>query len=105
MCTRENIFAYTGVTVRFSTLLCHRKPRYLFTVGAPFESVLCPVSQGAYIGLLAGFAMGLWIGIGAQLYPPPLSTAPVSVAGCLVNTSAPLTSPLKPNATAVLPKR
>lgn len=43
------------------------------------------VSQGAFVGLFAGFAVSLWVGIGAQLYPPlPERTLPLSleVHGC-----------------------
>ena len=60
--------------------------------------------KGTYIGLLAGFAMGLWIGIGAQVYPPPVSFPPVSVSGCSGNISIPITAPPL-NTTAVPPKR
>lgn len=41
--------------------------------------------QGALVGLLAGFAISLWVGIGAQLYPPlPERTMPLSLEtyGC-----------------------
>lgn len=37
-----------------------------------------------YIGLLLGFAVGLWIGIGAKVYPPPVTKAPVTTEGCKV---------------------
>lgn len=43
------------------------------------------VFQGALTGLLAGFAISLWVGIGAQLYPPlPERTLPLSLEthGC-----------------------
>lgn len=43
------------------------------------------VFQGAFVGLLTGFMMSLWIGIGAQLYPPlPERTMPLYLAtyGC-----------------------
>ncbi|XP_007165878.1 sodium-coupled monocarboxylate transporter 1 [Balaenoptera acutorostrata] len=42
-------------------------------------------SIGALVGLLAGFAISLWVGIGAQLYPPlPERTMPLSLEtyGC-----------------------
>ena len=38
--------------------------------------------QGVYIGLLLGFIVGLWIGIGAKLYPPPAAKAPFSTEKC-----------------------
>lgn len=44
-----------------------------------------PVLQGALVGLLAGFTISLWVGIGAQLYPPlPERTMPLSLEtyGC-----------------------
>ncbi|KAH0502966.1 sodium-coupled monocarboxylate transporter 1 [Microtus ochrogaster] len=54
----------------------------LFSLGilVPFAN-----SIGAFAGLLAGFAISLWVGIGAQLYPPlPERTLPLSleVHGC-----------------------
>ncbi|XP_048213368.1 sodium-coupled monocarboxylate transporter 1 [Perognathus longimembris pacificus] len=54
----------------------------LFSLGilVPFAN-----SLGAFGGLLAGFAMSLWVGIGAQLYPPlPERTLPLSLEtyGC-----------------------
>ncbi|KAK7813684.1 hypothetical protein U0070_001390 [Myodes glareolus] len=54
----------------------------LFSLGmlVPFAN-----STGAFVGLLAGFAVSLWVGIGAQLYPPlPERTLPLSleVHGC-----------------------
>ncbi|XP_007503367.1 sodium-coupled monocarboxylate transporter 1-like [Monodelphis domestica] len=54
----------------------------LFSLGilAPFVN-----STGAFVGLTAGFVISLWIGIGAQLYPPlPERTLPLSLItdGC-----------------------
>ncbi|XP_031205179.1 sodium-coupled monocarboxylate transporter 1 [Mastomys coucha] len=54
----------------------------LFSLGilVPFAN-----SVGALIGLLAGFAVSLWVGIGAQLYPPlPERTLPLPLEtyGC-----------------------
>ncbi|XP_005068044.1 sodium-coupled monocarboxylate transporter 1 [Mesocricetus auratus] len=54
----------------------------LFSLGilVPFAN-----SIGALAGLLAGFAISLWVGIGAQLYPPlPERTLPLSleIHGC-----------------------
>uniref|UniRef100_F7BNR5 Solute carrier family 5 member 8 n=1 Tax=Equus caballus TaxID=9796 RepID=F7BNR5_HORSE len=54
----------------------------LFSLGilVPFAN-----SIGALAGLLAGFVVSLWVGIGAQLYPPlPESTMPLSLEtyGC-----------------------
>ncbi|KAM4840298.1 sodium-coupled monocarboxylate transporter 1 [Urocitellus parryii] len=54
----------------------------LFSLGilVPFAN-----SIGALLGLLAGFAISLWVGIGAQLYPPlPERTLPLPLEtyGC-----------------------
>ncbi|KAM3924796.1 sodium-coupled monocarboxylate transporter 1-like [Leptodactylus fuscus] len=54
----------------------------LFSIGIlfPFAN-----SLGALIGLLVGFAVALWVGIGAQIYPPlPSRTMPkyLSIEGC-----------------------
>ncbi|XP_007465405.1 PREDICTED: sodium-coupled monocarboxylate transporter 1 [Lipotes vexillifer] len=54
----------------------------LFALGilVPFAN-----SIGALVGLLAGFTVSLWVGIGAQLYPPlPERTMPLSLEtyGC-----------------------
>ena len=53
--------------------------------------------QGVYIGWLLGFAVGLWIGIGAKVYPPPVTKPPLSTAGC---TTTPTNSTI-PTTTAV----
>ncbi|XP_044533432.1 sodium-coupled monocarboxylate transporter 1-like [Gracilinanus agilis] len=54
----------------------------LFSLGilVPFAN-----SVGAFVGLITGFAISLWIGIGAQLYPPlPERSVPLSLItdGC-----------------------
>ncbi|XP_024112799.2 sodium-coupled monocarboxylate transporter 1 [Pongo pygmaeus] len=54
----------------------------LFTLGilVPFAN-----SIGALVGLMAGFAISLWVGIGAQIYPPlPERTLPLhlDIQGC-----------------------
>uniref|UniRef100_A0A8P4GHH2 Solute carrier family 5 member 8 n=1 Tax=Dicentrarchus labrax TaxID=13489 RepID=A0A8P4GHH2_DICLA len=49
----------------------------LFTLG-----ILCPFanSKGALSGLLSGLVVSLWVGIGAQIYPPPPKmTRPLSL--------------------------
>uniref|UniRef100_A0A8C5PKS9 Sodium-coupled monocarboxylate transporter 1 n=1 Tax=Leptobrachium leishanense TaxID=445787 RepID=A0A8C5PKS9_9ANUR len=54
----------------------------LFVLGILFPFVN---SLGAVVGLLFGFVISLWVGIGAQLYPPlPVSTLPklLSIEGC-----------------------
>ncbi|NXJ92598.1 SC5A8 protein, partial [Corythaixoides concolor] len=70
----------------------------LFSLG-----ILCSFANGigAFVGLVCGFAISLWVGIGAQIYPPlaertnPLS---LSTAGCnissgnLTSTENPLTT-------------
>ncbi|KAM9312439.1 sodium-coupled monocarboxylate transporter 1 [Gastrophryne carolinensis] len=58
----------------------------LFSLGIifPFAN-----SLGAVIGLLAGFSISLWVGIGSQLYPPlPDRSLPkfLSVEGCNLST-------------------
>lgn len=48
------------------------------------------VLQGALVGLAAGFAVSLWVGIGAQLYPPlPERTMPLSleIYGCNITNN------------------
>ncbi|XP_004700416.1 sodium-coupled monocarboxylate transporter 1 [Echinops telfairi] len=60
----------------------------LFSLG-----ILVPVanSVGALVGLMAGFAISLWVGIGAQLYPPlPERTLPLSLEtyGCNITHNA-----------------
>ncbi|KAM9328378.1 sodium-coupled monocarboxylate transporter 1 [Pholidichthys leucotaenia] len=59
----------------------------LFTLG-----ILCPVanSKGAVSGLVLGLVMSLWVGIGAQLYPPSAElTRPLSLTteGCNLTTT------------------
>ncbi|XP_043824043.1 sodium-coupled monocarboxylate transporter 1-like [Dromiciops gliroides] len=59
----------------------------LFSLGivVPFAN-----SLGSFIGLVAGFVISLWVGIGAQLYPPlPERTLPLSLVtdGCNITNS------------------
>ncbi|XP_027711547.1 sodium-coupled monocarboxylate transporter 1-like [Vombatus ursinus] len=59
----------------------------LFSLGilVPFAN-----SIGAFVGLTTGFIISLWIGIGAQLYPPlPERTLPLSLVtdGCNITNS------------------
>uniref|UniRef100_A0A8C8SVP6 Solute carrier family 5 member 8 n=1 Tax=Pelusios castaneus TaxID=367368 RepID=A0A8C8SVP6_9SAUR len=54
----------------------------LFSLG-----ILSPVANpiGAFVGLIGGFTVSLWVGIGAQIYPPlPERTMPLNLttAGC-----------------------
>ncbi|KYO17525.1 sodium-coupled monocarboxylate transporter 1 [Alligator mississippiensis] len=54
----------------------------LFSLG-----ILCPITNplGAFVGLLSGFVVSLWVGIGAQIYPPlPERTMPLKLRtiGC-----------------------
>ncbi|XP_014325061.1 sodium-coupled monocarboxylate transporter 1 [Xiphophorus maculatus] len=59
----------------------------LFTLG-----ILCPLanSKGALSGLLSGMALSLWVGIGAQIYPPSNALSqplPLSTDGCNFTTA------------------
>uniref|UniRef100_A0A8C0EQ39 Solute carrier family 5 member 8 n=1 Tax=Bubo bubo TaxID=30461 RepID=A0A8C0EQ39_BUBBB len=58
----------------------------LFALGILFSfSVL----QGAFVGLVSGFVISLWVGIGSQIYPPlPERTKPLSLstAGCNISS-------------------
>ncbi|KAI1890598.1 hypothetical protein AGOR_G00155320 [Albula goreensis] len=59
----------------------------LYFLGIIFRSAN---STGGLVGLLTGLILTLWVGIGAQVYPPlPDKTLPlnVSTAGCLYNQS------------------
>ncbi|XP_062424452.1 sodium-coupled monocarboxylate transporter 1 [Rhea pennata] len=65
----------------------------LFALG-----ILCSFANGvgAFVGLVSGFAISLWVGIGAQIYPPlPGRTIPLSLstAGCNISSSSNFTSP------------
>ena len=45
--------------------------------------------QGAVLGLLSGLVVALWVGIGAQIYPPPAGMSrplELSTAGCNLST-------------------
>uniref|UniRef100_A0A8C5U412 Solute carrier family 5 member 8 n=1 Tax=Malurus cyaneus samueli TaxID=2593467 RepID=A0A8C5U412_9PASS len=70
----------------------------LFALG-----ILCSFANGigAFVGLVCGFVISLWVGIGSQIYPPlPERTKPLylSTAGCnissgnLTSTEIPLTT-------------
>ncbi|XP_034079010.1 sodium-coupled monocarboxylate transporter 1 [Gymnodraco acuticeps] len=59
----------------------------VFTLG-----ILCPFanSKGALSGLVSGLVVSLWVGIGAQIYPPPPEMSrPLSLttAGCNFSTA------------------
>ncbi|XP_007668201.1 sodium-coupled monocarboxylate transporter 1 [Ornithorhynchus anatinus] len=59
----------------------------LFSLGilVPFAN-----SVGSFVGLIAGFTISLWVGIGAQIYPPlPERTLPLplSTAGCNMSST------------------
>ncbi|XP_051857698.1 sodium-coupled monocarboxylate transporter 1-like [Antechinus flavipes] len=57
-------------------------------------------SIGVFVGLIAGFIASLWVGIGAQLYPPlPEHTLPLKLVtdGCAMQNTT-LEGPLSPNA-------
>ncbi|XP_069829284.1 sodium-coupled monocarboxylate transporter 1 isoform X2 [Dendropsophus ebraccatus] len=58
----------------------------LFSLGILFPFVN---SLGAIVGLLMGFSISLWVGIGSQIYPPlPIRSLPkyLSVEGCNFST-------------------
>ncbi|NXI22559.1 SC5A8 protein, partial [Sterrhoptilus dennistouni] len=70
----------------------------LFALG-----ILCSFANGigAFVGLVSGFVISLWVGIGSQIYPPlPVRTKPLSLSieGCnitsgnLTSTEIPLTT-------------
>ncbi|NXM42660.1 SC5A8 protein, partial [Gymnorhina tibicen] len=70
----------------------------LFALG-----ILCSFANGigAFVGLVSGFVISLWVGIGSQIYPPlPERTKPLylSTAGCnissgnITSTEIPLTT-------------
>nr|XP_016849224.1 PREDICTED: LOW QUALITY PROTEIN: sodium-coupled monocarboxylate transporter 1 [Anolis carolinensis] len=59
----------------------------LFSLG-----ILCPFANpwGAFVGLICGFTSSLWVGIGAQIYPPlPNTTMPLhlSTEGCNITNA------------------
>ncbi|XP_030838997.1 sodium-coupled monocarboxylate transporter 2-like [Strongylocentrotus purpuratus] len=39
-------------------------------------------SKGVFVGTLLGLTWSLWVGIGAQIYPPSSEKPPLSIAGC-----------------------
>ncbi|XP_073401124.1 sodium-coupled monocarboxylate transporter 1 isoform X2 [Dendrobates tinctorius] len=71
----------------------------LFSLGIlfPFVNAL-----GAIVGLLVGFTVSLWVGIGSQIYPPlPIRSLPkhLSIEGCnfsTIDTNWTLTTALPP---------
>ncbi|XP_013882462.1 sodium-coupled monocarboxylate transporter 1 isoform X2 [Austrofundulus limnaeus] len=80
----------------------------LFTLG-----VLCPCanSKGAVSGLLSGLVISLWVGIGAQVYPPPpevVHPLPLRTDGCNFTTTntfnwTATALPTQPNSTVIVP--
>ncbi|XP_074127466.1 LOW QUALITY PROTEIN: sodium-coupled monocarboxylate transporter 1-like [Sminthopsis crassicaudata] len=70
----------------------------IFTLGilVPFAN-----SIGVFVGLISGFITSLWVGIGAQLYPPlPEHNLPLKLVtdGCDMNLNTTVGAPLSPNA-------
>ncbi|XP_042745867.1 sodium-coupled monocarboxylate transporter 1 [Lagopus leucura] len=64
----------------------------LFSLG-----ILCSFANeiGAFVGLITGLVISLWVGIGSQIYPPlPERTLPLplSTAGCNISISSNLTT-------------
>ncbi|OXB65173.1 hypothetical protein ASZ78_005289 [Callipepla squamata] len=62
---------------------------------AALASLLGALLQGAFVGLITGFVISLWVGIGSQIYPPlPERTMPLplSTAGCNISISSNLTT-------------
>ncbi|XP_006125923.1 sodium-coupled monocarboxylate transporter 1 isoform X1 [Pelodiscus sinensis] len=58
----------------------------LFTLGilSPFANPI-----GAFVGLIGGFTVSLWVGIGAQIYPPlPERTMPLNLSTMGCNTGS-----------------
>lgn len=60
-------------------------------------------SQGGLVGMIIGLVLTLWVGIGAQIYPPTAEKTnplPLSTVGCNntmghnYTTAAPWTSPV-----------
>ncbi|XP_078719561.1 sodium-coupled monocarboxylate transporter 1-like [Lampetra fluviatilis] len=55
----------------------------VFVLGIIFP---CSNDYGATAGLAAGFLLALWVGVGAQFYPPPADKTlplPLNTSGCL----------------------
>ncbi|XP_041444606.1 sodium-coupled monocarboxylate transporter 1 isoform X2 [Xenopus laevis] len=77
----------------------------LFTLGIifPFAN-----SLGAVIGLLSGFTISLWVGIGSQIYPPLASSnlaKPLSLVGCnFTSIESNWTSTVMPMMTTLFPE-
>ncbi|XP_018111558.1 sodium-coupled monocarboxylate transporter 1 isoform X1 [Xenopus laevis] len=77
----------------------------LFTLGIifPFAN-----SLGAVIGLLSGFTISLWVGIGSQIYPPLPSSnlaKPLSLEGCnFTSIESNWTSTVMPMMTTLFPE-
>ncbi|CAH3105507.1 unnamed protein product [Porites lobata] len=80
-------------------------------VGGPVVGVFClgiftrrAHARGVYIGWLLGFAVGLWIGIGAKVYPPPVTKPPLSTAGCTTTpTNSTIPTTIAVNTTSASP--
>ncbi|XP_019638106.1 PREDICTED: sodium-coupled monocarboxylate transporter 1-like [Branchiostoma belcheri] len=51
----------------------------VFSLGIFFP---CANTVGAVVGIICGFLMTFWVGIGAQIYKPIVPRPPVTIAGC-----------------------
>ncbi|XP_030274704.1 sodium-coupled monocarboxylate transporter 1 isoform X1 [Sparus aurata] len=67
----------------------------LYLLGMLFRT---PNSIGGLVGMIIGLVLTLWVGIGAQIYPPTAEKTnplPLTTAGCAHNTTqAPWTTPV-----------
>ena len=52
---------------------------------------------GAYVGGLFGFAVMMWLSIGAFIFPPDKGTLPVSISECSNSTNSTITYPHTPH--------
>lgn len=66
------------------------------------SALLCPLSQGAVVGLLAGLAMAFWIGIGSFVYSSAAAkgTANSTALPAVGNLSTVLATTLLPSTSA-----
>ncbi|XP_041945428.1 sodium-coupled monocarboxylate transporter 1 isoform X1 [Alosa alosa] len=65
----------------------------LYLLGMFFR---CANSTGGLSGLISGLVITLWVGIGAQIYPPgpdKTNPLPLTTAGCIVDTNFTTMSP------------
>lgn len=65
---------------------------YILKITMPWYNVLLFLLQGAIASIFVGLVMGIWLGFGNPKIP--VTNLPLSVSGCMSNTTRVAAAPL-----------